>query len=106
MAIDARFHGQPNAKGPIEWMETKLTGQDSLAVRAAKKMDRDELLMTKMGGTRLRLELDKVPLWRGDHVSLKLLADDFAKYEALKKSLESEMKKWEELQVQIEKIIA
>jgi len=36
--------------------------------------------MTRMGGTRLKLELDKVPLWRGDHVSLKLLADDFAKY--------------------------
>jgi len=72
--------GQPNAKGPIEWMETKPTGQDALAVRAAKKMGRDELLMTEMGGTRLKLELDKVPLWRGDHVSLKLLADDFAKY--------------------------
>jgi len=29
--------GQPNAKGPIEWMETRPTGQDALAVRAAKK---------------------------------------------------------------------
>lgn len=72
--------GQPTTKGPIGWTETKQSGQDALAVRAAKKMERDELLMTKMGGTRLRLELDKVPLWRGDHVSLKQLAHDFAKY--------------------------
>ena len=33
-----------------------------------------------MGGTRLRLELDRIPLWRGDHVGIKQLADDFAKY--------------------------
>jgi hypothetical protein len=26
------------------------------------------------------LELDRIPLWRGDHVSLKQLAIDFAKY--------------------------
>ena len=33
-----------------------------------------------MGGIRLRMELDRVPLWRGDDVSIKQLMDDFATY--------------------------
>lgn len=33
-----------------------------------------------MGGIRLRLELDRIPLWRGDHVSIKQLIEDFATY--------------------------
>ena len=37
-------------------------------------------MLTQLGGTRLRLELDRVPLWRGDHVSVKQLVDDFATY--------------------------
>ncbi|MDR7574372.1 MAG: AAA+ family ATPase, partial [Armatimonadota bacterium] len=31
-------------------------------------------------GTRLRMELDRVPLWRGDHVSVSQLIEDFARY--------------------------
>ena len=30
--------------------------------------------------TRLRMELDRVPLWRGDHVPVKQLVEDFARY--------------------------
>ncbi len=29
---------------------------------------------------RLRMELDRVPLWRGDHVSIKQIVEDFARY--------------------------
>ncbi len=47
---------------------------------ASKKMKNDMLLLTQMGGNMLRLELDRIPLWRGDHVSLKLLSEDMAKY--------------------------
>jgi predicted AAA+ superfamily ATPase len=54
--------------------------QESLAVRASRKLENDGLLLTKYAGTTLRLELDKVPLWRGDLVSVKQLADDFAQY--------------------------
>lgn len=28
----------------------------------------------------LRMDLDKVPLWRGDHVPIKMLVEDYAKY--------------------------
>jgi predicted AAA+ superfamily ATPase len=72
--------GQPDPKGPVEWTEIRLQGQDALAVRATKKLRNEELLLTQMGGTRLRLELDRVPLWRGNHVGLKQLAEDVARY--------------------------
>jgi predicted AAA+ superfamily ATPase len=72
--------GQPDPKGPVQWTEIRLQGQDSLAVRAAKKLRNEELLLTQMGGARLRLELDRVPLWRGNHVGLKQLAEDMARY--------------------------
>ena len=58
----------------------RLSGQDALAVRASKKLRNDELLVTGLAGTRLRMELDRVPLWRGDHVAIKQLAEDFARY--------------------------
>ncbi len=64
----------------LEWQELRLQGQDPLAVRASKKLKNEELLLTQFGGTRLRMELDRVPLWRGDHVTLKQLAEDFAQY--------------------------
>ena len=71
---------QSTPQGPIEWQAMKLTGQDALAVRASKKLVKDELLVTAMAGTRLRMDLDRVPLWRGDHVPIKQLAEDFARY--------------------------
>ena len=46
-------------------------------------MRNDELLVTSFAGTRLRMELDRIPLWRGDHVSLRQLVDDFARYSYL-----------------------
>ena len=36
--------------------------------------------MTGFAATRLRMELDRVPLWRGDHVSIKQHVEDFARY--------------------------
>ncbi len=71
---------QPDPKAPPEWLQFRQQGQDSLAVRASKRLTTEDLLFTELGGTRLRLELDRVPLWRGDHVSVKQLAEDFALY--------------------------
>jgi hypothetical protein len=36
--------------------------------------------MPQLGGTRLRHEPDRVPLWRGNHVGLEQLAEDMARY--------------------------
>jgi hypothetical protein len=57
----------------------RLTGSDALAVRASKKLRSDELLVASLGSTILRKHLDEV-LWRGDHVEVRQLVDDFARY--------------------------
>ena len=72
--------GQSDPKGEIEWTEIRLQGQDSLAVRASKKLKNEGQLLLQFGDVTLRHELDRVPLWRGDHVGVKQLAEDVAKY--------------------------
>lgn len=64
----------------VSWQTIRLTGQEALAVRASRKLRSDELLITSLAGTRLRMDLDRVPLWRGDHVEIRQLLDDFARY--------------------------
>jgi len=58
----------------------RLTGGDALAIRASKKLRTDELLITSLGATILCKHLDSVPLWRGDHVAIRQVVDDFARY--------------------------
>ncbi len=73
----------PEQKSPqsaVEWQAFRLAGQGPLADRASKKLRNDDLLFVVFAGTRLRLDLDKIPLWRGDHVAIKQLAEDFARY--------------------------
>jgi hypothetical protein len=77
---NGRREGNRDPNAPVDWQEIRLQGQDALAVRASKKLKTEELLLTEFAGTRLRLELDRIPLWDGDHVSLKQLASYFAKY--------------------------
>lgn len=64
----------------IQWQSYRLSGQDALAVRASKKLVNDELLVTKLASTRLRMEVERIPLWRGDHVEIKQLVEDFTRY--------------------------
>jgi predicted AAA+ superfamily ATPase len=71
---------QPSPQAPVEWQAIRLSGDDALAVRASKKLKNQELLIAGFGASLLRMELDRVPLWRGDHVEVKQLADDFARY--------------------------
>jgi hypothetical protein len=71
---------QSNPQAQVEWQAFRLSGQDALAVRASKKLKNDELLVTSFAASRLRMELDRVPLWRGNHVAIKQLVDDFSRY--------------------------
>ena len=71
---------QSTPEAVVEWQALRLAGQDPLAVRASKKLRSEELLVPALAGTRLRMELDRVPLWRGDHVEIRQLADHFARY--------------------------
>ncbi len=70
---------QATPQTAVEWQAIRLSGQDALAVRASKKLKNDGLV-TGLGAVTLRLELDRVPLWRGNHVSIKQLVEDFARY--------------------------
>jgi len=72
--------GQPDPKGDVDWTDLKLQGQDSLATRAAKKLKNEESLLVQMGAVRLRTELDRIPLWTGNHVSIKHLCEYMARY--------------------------
>jgi hypothetical protein len=72
--------GQATPQAAVEWQAIRLSGQDALAVRASKKLRSEELLLTGFAATRLRMELDRVPLWRADHVAIKQLVEDFARY--------------------------
>lgn len=71
---------QNSPQVPATWEALRLTGTDALAVRASKKLRTDELYLTSFAPTRLKMELDKIPLWRGEHVAVKQLAEDFARY--------------------------
>jgi len=64
----------------VEWQAFRLTGQDALAVRASKKLKNDELMITSFAPTLLRMELDRIPLWRGNNVPVRQVVEDFARY--------------------------
>ncbi|MAG32379.1 MAG: AAA+ family ATPase [Deltaproteobacteria bacterium] len=70
---------QATPQSDVEWQASRLTGQEALAERASKKIRGDQLY-TSFAPTLLRMEMDRVPLWREDHVSVKQLAEDFARY--------------------------
>jgi hypothetical protein len=63
-----------------QWKEIRQQGQETLANRASKKLINECSLLNQLGGAPLRLELDKVPLWRGGHVGIRQLLNDFATY--------------------------
>jgi predicted AAA+ superfamily ATPase len=71
---------QANPQSPVTWQIIRLAGQDALAERASKKLRNEELLVVNFAASRLRMELDRVPLWRGNHVSIRQLVDDFGRY--------------------------
>jgi hypothetical protein len=64
----------------VNWDETRVSGPDPLAVRVGKKLRSEEGLITEYSGVRLRIDLDRVPLWRGDSVSLRELWNDYTQY--------------------------
>ena len=61
---------QPTPQAETEWQAIRFSGQDSLAVRPSRRLKNDELLITSFASPRLRMELDRVPLWRDNHVAV------------------------------------
>jgi hypothetical protein len=71
---------QSSPQAQVQWQAYRLSGSDPLAVRVGKKLRSEDLLAPSFAGTRLRMELDRIPLWRGNNVAIRQLADDFARY--------------------------
>ncbi len=71
---------QQDKRELIRWEEIKVSGNDSLTKRTSNKLKSEEMLMPKMGGIRLRMELDRY-LWTDkNHVSMGQLAEWFSRY--------------------------
>ena len=76
------FPSSPIPKGPVG------VGGDSGSratapspPRAGAKLVSEELLITQLAGSRLKMELDEFNLWRGgNHVKLRQVWQDFASY--------------------------
>ncbi len=64
----------------VVWDETRVNGPEPLAVRVSRKLKGEEGLITEYSGVRLRMDLDRVPLWRGSHVGLDQLWSDYSQY--------------------------
>lgn len=71
---------QPDPQGEVGWVPVRLQGAGNLVERASKKLVADGHLYTQLGGNVLRIQLDRVPLWRGDHVEARQLVEDFFRY--------------------------
>jgi predicted AAA+ superfamily ATPase len=63
-----------------KWEVVRVTGSDPIPTRVSKKLQNEEGLIVGYAGTRLRLDLDRVPLWRGDHVTTQQLWSDYTQY--------------------------
>ncbi len=74
----------PTQKSPqdpvLSWDEIRVAGTDSVAVRISRRLKDEAALIANYGGVTLRHELDRIPLWRGDHVAVKQLWNDFTQY--------------------------
>src|SRR6516164_7718604 len=71
---------QESLQAPVTWQAIRLSGNTGLAERASKKLKNDELLVLNFAASRLRMDLDRVPLWRGNHVGIRQLVEDFGRY--------------------------
>ncbi len=72
--------GQEKPDSAVAWQAIRLSGAGPLAERASRRLRNEELLVTGLGPTILRKHLDDVPLWRGEHVEVRQLVDDFGRY--------------------------
>ena len=74
--VPAQKAGSPE----VAWEAIRVTGSDPIPVRVSRKLGGEEALIVEYAGVRLRMNLDEVPLWQGDHVSTLKLWSYFAQY--------------------------
>jgi hypothetical protein len=70
----------PHQPEKIEEYRLQPQPNSPLASNASRKLRTEDLLLTQYAGTLLRGKMDEIPLWRGNHVTVKELAEFFARY--------------------------
>ncbi|MHB8417049.1 MAG: Swt1 family HEPN domain-containing protein [Myxococcales bacterium] len=71
---------QAGPEAPVTWQVEKLGGKEPLAIQASAKLKRQALFHADLGAPVLKMQLDRVPLWRGNHVAVKQLVEDYGRY--------------------------
>ncbi|NKC12883.1 MAG: DUF499 domain-containing protein [Gammaproteobacteria bacterium] len=71
---------QQSPSSDVSWKSLNLSASGPLAERTSRRLLSEELLVADLGPAVLRLHLDDVPLWRGDHVGVRQLTEDFGQY--------------------------
>jgi predicted AAA+ superfamily ATPase len=71
---------QEAGKPEVTWEQARVSGTEPIPVRVSKKLRVEEGLIAEYSGARLRMDLDRVPLWKADHVGVKELWSDYAQY--------------------------
>lgn len=71
---------QDPGSAEVQWEQTRVTGGEPIPVRVSKKLRVEEGLITEYAGARLRMDLDRIPLWKEDHVGSKELYSYYAQY--------------------------
>lgn len=82
---------QASPQEPVVLKPIRATGGESIYHACHKKLLNDELLVVKLGGSRLRMELDRVPLWQSNHVAISDLAEHFPRYVYLPRLLNTKV---------------
>ena len=71
---------QKEPRDTVQFVFLRANGQEPLAARVSKKLKNEDYLISSLGGSILKLHMDRIPLWRTNHVSVAQLVEDFAKY--------------------------
>jgi hypothetical protein len=64
----------------VVWETFRVSGSDPLAVRASRRLRSEEALITTYSGARLRMDLDRIPLWREDRIEVRDLWGFYTQY--------------------------
>ena len=72
--------GQPDPRAKVEWMTTRLQGQEDIVPRASKKRVHEDALFPRIGPGRLSIPIHSYLWGGGNHISTRKLWDYFASY--------------------------
>lgn len=80
---------QDPGSAEVQWEQTRVSGSEPIPVRVSRKLKAEEGLITEYAGARLRMDLDRIPLWKGDHIGVKELFSYYAQYPYLSRLRDS-----------------